>query len=176
MLLIESKRLDELLESIKNNIATKNSEENNIISYSDFMSLLNSHTDTCVKTNNLFYYSFCAEPILEAYDILKCKNVDDLTEKQKIFYVKILKQNLSDEKVEYFQAYSLFIENGFKIVPFFSLKYLEKEENNTNLVISRKKYMELIKELESDSDNGGSGSSSDMSLKPKKSKSMSLGM
>lgn len=174
MLLIESKKLDKLLENIKDNIAIKRNEENGVINYSNFMSLLNSHADTCVKTNNLFHYSFCAEPILKAYEILKCKNVDDLTEEQKIFYIKMLKRNLNDEEVEYFQAYNLFIENDFKIVPFFSLKYLEKEKDNTNLVISRKNYMELIKEIEASLEDNNNGGGSSMSLKPRKSKSLEI--
>ena len=168
MMVIEEKKLDKLIEKIKNNVSFGSSEENKIMSYSDYMNLLSSLIDSELKIIELgFYFDVYKGEISNAYELSKCRIVNELTEEQKINYLKRLKENLEKNNV---YTSSLFAFHDIKIVPFFALKYLY-EGKMGGLFITEENFIQLINEIENslndeDDDGKGSSDSNSMSLKP----------
>ncbi|WP_414499507.1 hypothetical protein [Zymobacter sp. IVIA_12111.31 C1] len=168
-LLIERKRLDKLLESIKDNIKVKNNEENDIITYSDYINLLNNKMNAEMKLVEYnFRFGFQKEEFEKEYSKLKCKTIKELSSKEKLNYINNLKSDIDRSESSYI---SCLINSAFHMIPYFMLKYCKKDEEHNFFKINKESYLKLISDLKKGLEENNDGG---MSLKPKKTKSLEI--
>ena len=96
ILVITKNNLNKLIVDVQSIIKQK--EEQKIISYEDYMDLLNNKFNAESKLVDYnFRYTFYQEELEREYSKLKCKSIKELTDKEKLSYIDILKRGIERE-------------------------------------------------------------------------------